>query len=58
LRGASRQIPNCAIVRAACQPSTLEQLRRDEKWLARASNAIASYWRERNARRQKAGGRT
>jgi hypothetical protein len=28
---------------------TLEQFRRDEKWLARASDAIASYWRERNA---------
>ena len=36
---------------------TLEQLRRDEKWLARASDAIASYWRERNARKQKAGER-
>jgi len=24
---------------------TLEQFRRDEKWLARASDAIASYWR-------------
>ena len=33
---------------------TLEQFRRDEKWLARASDAIASYWRERNARKQKA----
>lgn len=30
---------------------TLEQLRRDEKWLARASDAICSYWRERNARK-------
>jgi hypothetical protein len=28
---------------------TLEQFRRDEKWLARASDAIASHWRERNA---------
>ena len=28
----------------------LEQLRRDEKWLARASDAICEYWRERNAR--------
>ena len=36
---------------------TLEQFRRDEKWLARASDAIASYWRERNARKQKARGR-
>ena len=35
----------------------LEQLRRDEKWLARASDAIASYWRERNARKRKACGR-
>ena len=30
----------------------LEQLRKDEKWLARASDAIANYWRERNARKQ------
>src|SRR5437867_1341104 len=29
---------------------TLERLRHDEKWLARASDAICSYWRERNAR--------
>ena len=36
---------------------TLEQFRRDEKWLARASDAIATYWRERNARKQKACGR-
>ncbi len=35
----------------------LEQLRRDEKWLARASDAISDYWRKRNARKQKAGGR-
>lgn len=28
----------------------LEQLRQDEKWLARASDAICEYWRERNAR--------
>jgi hypothetical protein len=33
---------------------TLEQFRRDEKWLARASDAIATYWRERNARKHKA----
>ena len=31
---------------------TLEQLRRDEKWLARASDAICNYWRERNARKR------
>lgn len=30
----------------------LEQLRHDEKWLARASDAIAAYWRERNARKR------
>jgi hypothetical protein len=35
---------------------TLEQYR-DEKWLARASDAIAAYWRERNARKQNACGR-
>ena len=28
----------------------LEQLRQDEKWLGRASDAICAYWRERNAR--------
>jgi hypothetical protein len=32
----------------------LEQFRRDEQWLARASDAIASYWRERNARKHQA----
>ncbi|MCG3148910.1 MAG: hypothetical protein PCFJNLEI_02362 [Verrucomicrobiae bacterium] len=32
--------------------STLEELRRDEKWLARASDAICAYWRERNGRKQ------
>ena len=36
---------------------TLEQLRRDEKWLAKASDAIWGYWRERNARKQSACGR-
>jgi hypothetical protein len=30
---------------------TLELLRRDEKWLARASDAICAYWRESNARK-------
>jgi hypothetical protein len=34
----------------------LELFRRDEKWLARASDAIANYWRGRNARKQKARG--
>ena len=37
---------------------TLEQLRRDEKWLARASDATASYWRERNARKRNPRGRS
>lgn len=36
---------------------TLEQLRHDEKWLARASDAIAAYWRQRNARKRSACGR-
>jgi|SRR5436309_15568000 len=31
---------------------TLQQLRRDEKWLARATDAIALYWRRRNARKK------
>jgi hypothetical protein len=35
---------------------TLEQFRRDEKWLARASDAICAYWRQSNARKG-AGGR-
>lgn len=30
----------------------LEQLRHDEKWLARASDTICSYWRERNGRKR------
>ena len=36
----------------------LEQLRHDEKWLARASDAIGAYWRERNARKRVCGRRT
>ena len=32
----------------------LEQLRHDEKWLARATDAICGYWRQRNARKQTA----
>ena len=31
---------------------TLEQFRRDEKWLARASDTIRDYWRKRNGRRK------
>lgn len=34
---------------------TLEQLRHDEKWLAKASDAIWNYWRLRNAHKQRAG---
>ena len=30
----------------------LEQLRGDEKWLARASDTITAYWRQRNARKR------
>src|SRR5438552_14982312 len=30
----------------------LEALRGDEKWLARASDAIRNYWKERNARKK------
>ena len=37
---------------------TLDQFRRDEKWLARASDAIASYWRARNARKKSSGHRS
>ena len=33
----------------------LEQLRSDEKWLARASDAICQYWRERNAHNRSCG---
>ena len=36
---------------------SLEQLRRDDKWLAKASDAIWGYWRERNARKHSACGR-
>ncbi len=28
--------------------STLEQLRRDEKWLAKATNAVRAHWRGQN----------
>jgi len=36
---------------------TLDQLRRDEKWLTRATDAIADYWRQHNARKGLACGR-
>lgn len=35
----------------------LEQLRRDDKWLGRAGDAISGYWRDRNARKRQARGR-
>ena len=37
--------------------ATLEQLRRDEKWLIRATDAVATYWKEGNARKRSACGR-
>jgi hypothetical protein len=37
--------------------ATLEQLRRDEKWLIRATDAVAAYWKEGNARKRSACGR-
>ncbi len=35
---------------------TLEQLRRDEKWVAHASDAIMNYWKQRNARKKTVSG--
>jgi hypothetical protein len=32
----------------------LEELRRDRKWLARASDAIVDYWQNRNSRKNSA----
>jgi len=29
----------------------LEELRRDRKWLAKASNAVVGYWQNRNSRK-------
>jgi len=31
--------------------ATLEDLRRDEKWYSRASDAIVEYWRHKNGRK-------
>ena len=31
--------------------STLEDLRRDEKWYSKASDAIVDYWRYKNSRK-------
>jgi len=36
----------------------LEALRGDEKWLARASDTVSSHWREKNARKPQARGRS
>ncbi|HAM72783.1 MAG TPA: hypothetical protein DCM86_14165 [Verrucomicrobiales bacterium] len=33
----------------------LEELRRDEKWFTRASDAITDYWRLKNSRKAQAG---
>ena len=32
--------------------ATLEELRRDEKWFAKASDAIVEYWRNKNSRKE------
>jgi hypothetical protein len=32
---------------------SLQQLRRDEKWLGRASEAVRQHWQNKNNRRQK-----
>lgn len=34
--------------------TTLEDLRRDEKWFIRASDAIVDYWRDKNRRKTQA----
>lgn len=31
--------------------SVLEELRRDERWFSKASDAIAEYWRRKNSRK-------
>ena len=33
--------------------ATVEDLRRDEKWFSRASDAIVQYWRYKNSRKGK-----
>ena len=33
----------------------IEELRRDEKWLARASDYIVAYWQNMNAKRKESG---
>jgi hypothetical protein len=36
--------------------ANLEELRRDEKWLAKASDCIVAYWRDRNEKKNAARG--
>lgn len=31
--------------------ATLEELRRDEKWFSKASDAVSEYWRHKNGRK-------
>lgn len=31
--------------------ATIEELRRDEKWFSKASDAVLEYWRHKNARK-------
>ena len=31
--------------------STLEDLRRDEKWFSKATDAVVEYWRDKNSRK-------
>jgi hypothetical protein len=35
--------------------ATLEDLRRDEKWFSKASDAVTEYWRHKNSRRSPTG---
>lgn len=36
--------------------TSLEEFRRDEKWLAKASDCIVEYWRDRNEKKKSARG--
>lgn len=36
--------------------TSLEELRRDDKWLAKASDCIVEYWRDRNEKKNAARG--
>lgn len=37
--------------------ATLEDLRRDEKWYSKASDAVSEYWRYKNGRKTDASGK-